>query len=203
MYIACLDLEGVLVPEIWIAVADATGIDDLRVTTRDVGDYNELMQLRLEIIKKHKLKFDDIKAAIMTMEPMEGAVEFLDKLRRHYQIAILSDTFYEFAEFLMPKLGNPFLLCHHMEIGADGEIINYRLRQPEAKRQAVRAFHQLGCKVVAAGDSYNDLGMLEEADVGIFFKVRSNLRDQHAMYRQAEDYPKLYEEFKLALKVLD
>ena len=166
MPFVCLDLEGVLVPEIWIAFAERTGIDAFRRTTRDEPDYDRLMRWRLALLREHGLKLADIQRVIAGMAPLPGALDFLDDLRARYQVAILSDTFYEFADPLMRQLGRPTLLCHRLEIDADGFVAAYRLRQPDQKRQAVAALQGLNFRVIAAGDSFNDTGMLDEADAG-------------------------------------
>src|SRR5262245_55823563 len=163
--IACLDLEGVLVPEIWIAVAERTGIDALRRTTRDEPDYDKLMRGRIELLEQHGLALTQIADVIAGLRPLEGAREFLDALRQRTQVVIASDTFEQFGRPLMAQLGWPTLLCHRLELEAD-RIVGYRLRQADQKRHIVRAFQGLGFRVIAAGDSYNDLGMLEEADAG-------------------------------------
>jgi phosphoserine/homoserine phosphotransferase len=170
MNLVCLDLEGVLVPEIWINVAERTGLDALRLTTRDVADYDELMAHRLGVLDEHGLKLADIQAVIAGMGPLPGAAEFLDRLRRRAQVVILSDTFYEFAMPLMAQLGHPTLFCHQLQVDADDRIVGYTLRQPDSKRAAVQAFHALNYRVVAAGDSYNDTAMLAEADTGILIR---------------------------------
>jgi phosphoserine/homoserine phosphotransferase len=161
--IVCLDLEGVLIPEVWIKFAEATGIPELRVTTRDIPDYDVLMKQRLRILDEHKLGLQQIQEVIATMEPMEGAADFVAWLRRQFQVVILSDTYYEFVMPLIAKLGHPTLLCHRLETDASGRVVNYVLRQPDPKRQAVKALHGLNYKVIAAGDSYNDTTMLAEA----------------------------------------
>jgi phosphoserine/homoserine phosphotransferase len=168
MQIVCLDLEGVLVPEIWIAFSQRTGISEFSRTTRDEPDYDKLMRYRLDLLRQHGLKLADIQAVIGTMAPMEGAREFLDGLRGHYQVIILSDTFYEFADPLMRQLGRPTLFCHRLEVDADGFVAHYRLRQPNQKFAAVKALQSLNYVVIAAGDSYNDTGMLGAADAGFF-----------------------------------
>lgn len=170
MNLVCLDLEGVLVPEIWINVAERTEIDALRLTTRDVADYDELMAHRLGVLDEHGLKLADIQRVIAEMGPLPGAADFLDGLRRHSQLVILSDTFYEFAMPLMAQLGYPTLFCHRLQVGDDDRIVGYTLRQPDSKRAAVKAFHGLNYRVVAAGDSYNDTAMLAEADTGILIR---------------------------------
>ena len=168
MQVVCLDLEGVLIPEIWIAFAERTGIPEFRRTTRDEPDYDKLMRYRLGLLRQHGLKLADIQDVIGGMAPLEGAQDFLDDLRARYQVIILSDTFYEFADPLMRQLGRPTLFCHRLEIDADGFVAEYRLRQPDQKRHAVDALKSLNFQVIAAGDSYNDTGMLAAADAGFF-----------------------------------
>jgi phosphoserine / homoserine phosphotransferase len=169
------DLEGVLIPEIWIAVAEKTGIDQLRLTTRDLPDYDELMQLRLRVLHEHHLTLDDIQSVIATLEPMTGAVSFLNWVRSRMQCVILSDTFYEFAMPLMAKLGYPALWCHSLEVDDTNRVVGYKLRLQDSKREAVRAMKQLGFNIIAVGDSYNDTGMLAEADQGILFRAPDNV----------------------------
>ncbi|HNV90145.1 MAG TPA: bifunctional phosphoserine phosphatase/homoserine phosphotransferase ThrH, partial [Thauera aminoaromatica] len=169
MRIVCLDLEGVLVPEIWIEFAERTGIPELRRTTRDEPNYDTLMRYRLDILAQKKLGLPDIQDVIASMGPMPGAREFLDELRDAYQVVILSDTFYEFAKPLMKQLGMPTLFCHSLEADAGGILVDYHLRMPDQKREAVRRFKELNFKVAAAGDSYNDTAMLGEAHGGILF----------------------------------
>lgn len=195
MEIACLDLEGVLVPEIWINVAERTGITELRATTRDIPDYNVLMRQRLSILDKHQLKIGDIQEVIDGLGPMEGACAFLDWLREHFQVIILSDTFYEFAAPLMRQLGHPTLFCHKLEIAEDGHITDYRLRQEDQKRQAVRALHGLNFRVLAAGDSYNDTGMLSEADAGILFSPPQQVIDDFPQFPVTRNYEELKQAF--------
>lgn len=197
MKLACLDLEGVLVPEIWINVAERTGIKDLRLTTRDIPDYDELMRHRLSVLDQHDLKLSDIQAVINDMGPLEGASDFLDWLRERFQIIILSDTFYEFGMPLMAQLGYPSLFCHKLAI-RDDHIIDYRLRQKDQKREAVKAFHGLNYKVVAAGDSYNDTSMLGEADVGILFCPPQNVIDEFPQFPVTNDYDELRNAFTAA-----
>ena len=168
MQIVCLDLEGVLVPEIWIAFAQCTGISAFGRTTRDEPDYDKLMQFRLALLRQHGLKMADIQAVIGGMAPMEGAKEFLNDLRCRYQVIILSDTFYEFADPLMRQLGRPTLFCHRLVVDAEGFVSAYTLRQPNQKFHAVNALKSLNYQVIAAGDSYNDTGMLGAADAGFF-----------------------------------
>lgn len=175
MKIVCSDLEGVFVPEIWINVARKTGIEELKLTTRDIADYDVLMHKRLEIINKHGLRLKDITDVIGTMDPLEGAVEFIDWLRPQTQIIILSDTFVQFAGPLMKKLGWPTLFCHELIVSGDGKITGYSLRQPDSKREAIRALKSLNYTVVAFGDSYNDISMLKESDKGILFRPPENV----------------------------
>ncbi|HBE92358.1 MAG TPA: bifunctional phosphoserine phosphatase/homoserine phosphotransferase ThrH [Gammaproteobacteria bacterium] len=197
MKLACLDLEGVLVPEIWINVAERTGIKDLRLTTRDIPDYDELMRHRLSVLDQHDLKLSDIQAVINDMGPLEGASDFLDWLRESFQIIILSDTFYEFGMPLMAQLGYPSLFCHKLAI-RDDHIVDYRLRQKDQKREAVKAFHGLNYKVIAAGDSYNDTSMLGEADAGILFCPPQNVIDEFPQFPVTNDYDELRNAFTAA-----
>lgn len=198
MRIVCLDLEGVLIPEVWINVAERTAIPELRLTTRDIPDYDVLMKRRLGILDQHGLGLPKIQQVIEGMEPMPGAREFLDQLRARYQVLILSDTFYEFAEPFMRKLGWPTLFCHSLEVETGGRIANYRLRQKDPKRQAVRALHGLNFKIVAAGDSYNDTTMLAEADAGILFRAPENVIRDFPHFPQVESYDALSAEISAA-----
>ena len=193
MHILCLDLEGVLVPEIWIGVAERTGIEALKRTTRDVPDYDELMTGRLDLLRAHGLGMADIEAVIGTLAPLPGAREFLDWARERMQVAILSDTFYEFARPLMAQLGHPLLLCHRLTVDANGAVSAYHLRQPDPKRASVRAFHGLNYRVIAAGDSFNDTSMLEEADAGFFFRAPANVIERFPQYAATDDYDELRE----------
>ncbi|HNX53132.1 MAG TPA: bifunctional phosphoserine phosphatase/homoserine phosphotransferase ThrH [Pontiellaceae bacterium] len=195
MQIACLDLEGVLVPEIWINVAERTGIKELRVTTRDISDYDVLMRRRLHILDEHSLKLADIQKVIAGMGPLPGAHEFLNRLREKFQVIILSDTFYDFAAPLMKQLGHPTLLCHRLKIDAAGRVADYHLRMPDQKREAVKALHHLKFKVVAAGDSYNDTAMLAEADAGILFRPPQNVIDEFPQFQVTTTYNELYDAF--------
>lgn len=190
MDILCLDLEGVLVPEVWQAVAKSTGIEALQKTTRDIPVYDELMQYRLAILAEHDIKMSDIQAEIDKLEPLPGAKAFMDWARLHFQVAIISDTFYEFAGPLMAKLDHPMLLCHKLEV-VDGRIANYHIRQPDPKRCSVKAFKSLQYKVFAAGDSFNDVTMLEEADHGFFYQAPQNVCEQFPQYARAADYDEL------------
>ena len=189
--IVTLDLEGVLVPEIWIAFAEKTGIEQLKLTTRDIPDYDELMTSRLAILNEHGLKLADIQEVIGTLAPLEGAKAFLDELRSITQVVILSDTFLEFAKPLMEQLAWPTIFCHDLEIDAEGRVAKYRLRQPDQKRKAVAAFRSLNFRVIAAGDSYNDTTMLGEADTGFLFRSPDNVKAEFPQFRSAEEYDEL------------
>lgn len=191
MIVVCLDLEGVLVPEIWVEVARRMGVEALARTTRDEPDYDKLMRYRLEILARDKLRLADIEAVIADMGPLAGATEFLGELRTRYQVVILSDTFYEFARPLMRQLGWPTLFCHRLEIDADGFVANYRLRMPDQKRSAVEAFRALNFSVVAAGDSYNDTAMLGAANAGIFFRPPASIAAQFPAFPVTQSYAEL------------
>jgi phosphoserine/homoserine phosphotransferase len=193
--LACLDLEGVLIPEIWIAVAEKTGIKKLRLTTRDIPDYDELMRGRLKILDEHNLKLADIQEVIGTLSPLEGAKEFLGWLKSEFQVIILSDTFYQFAGPLMEKLEHPTLFCNELIVNNDGCITNYRLRQPDGKTKAVTALKGLNFQVIAAGDSYNDTGMLKIADAGILFRPPDNVIEEFPQFPVTHTY----DEFKKTL----
>jgi len=198
MEIACLDLEGVLIPEVWINFAERTGIDALRATTRDIPDYDQLMTQRLEILREHKLGLNEIQEVIDGMDPLPGAGEALDWLRERFQVVILSDTFYEFAEPFMRKLGWPTILCHKLEVDGDGMITDYKIRQPDPKRASVKAFHSLNFRCIATGDSYNDTTMLSEADAGILFRPPPNVIDEFPQFPVAREYEELQAEFAKA-----
>ena len=191
--IVCLDLEGVLIPEIWVAVAERTGIDALKATTRDIPDYNVLMRQRLRILDEHGLTIGQIQSMIDGLAPLEGAKDFSDWLRGRYQLVILSDTFYEFAQPFMRQLGWPTLLCHRLEIGDTGKITGYRLRMPDHKRSAVAAFKELNFTVLAAGDSFNDTSMLGEADAGFFFRAPEKVTNEFPKFPQYQTYDQLRE----------
>ncbi|MBC6904896.1 bifunctional phosphoserine phosphatase/homoserine phosphotransferase ThrH [Saccharophagus sp. K07] len=195
MEIACLDLEGVLVPEIWIKFSEKTGIPELRATTRDIPDYDELMKMRLGILAKHGLGLKEIQEVIATLRPLDGAAEFLNWLRARFQVVILSDTFYEFAGPLMAQLGYPTLLCHKLTVDEKGMVTNYNLRQANPKRQAVCAFKTLYYRTIAVGDSYNDTTMLAEADVGILFHAPDNVIAQFPQFPAVHTYEDLKQEF--------
>jgi phosphoserine/homoserine phosphotransferase len=191
MQIVCLDLEGVLIPEIWIAFAERTGIQEFRRTTRDEPDYDKLMRYRLALLRQHGLKLADIQAVIAGMAPMHGAKDFLDDLRARYQVIILSDTFYEFADPLINQLGRPTLFCHRLVISDDGFVADYKLRQPDQKRVAVNALKSLNYQVIAAGDSYNDTGMLSAADVGFFIHPPPGIVAQFPQFPVNSSYSEL------------
>jgi phosphoserine/homoserine phosphotransferase len=193
--IACLDLEGVLVPEIWIAFAEKTGIKELRATTRDIPDYDVLMKQRLRILDEHKLGLPDIQAVIAEIKPLDGAREFIDWLRERFQVVILSDTFYEFSQPLMRQLGFPALLCHKLETDKQGRVVDYKLRQVNPKRQSVLAFKSLYYRVIAAGDSYNDTTMLAEADAGILFHAPENVIREFPQFPAVHTFEDLKKEF--------
>jgi phosphoserine/homoserine phosphotransferase len=193
--IACLDLEGVLVPEIWIAFAEKTGIQELKKTTRDEPDYDVLMNYRLDLLRQHGLGMNEIQEVIASLKPLDGAVEFIDWLRERFQIVILSDTFYEFASPLMKQLGYPTLLCHRLESDANGAVTNYKLRQANPKRQAIVAFKSLYYRTIAAGDSYNDTSMLGEADAGILFHAPQNVIDEFPQFPAVQTFAALKQEF--------
>lgn len=195
MEIACLDLEGVLVPEIWIAFAEKTGIEELRATTRDIPDYDVLMRQRLRILDEHNLKLPDIQAVIAELEPLPGAVDFINWLRERFQVVILSDTFYEFSQPLMRQLGFPTLLCHKLEVDAEGRVVDYKLRQRDPKRQSVRALQLLNFRVIAAGDSYNDTTMLAQAEQGILFHAPKNVIEEFPQYPAIQTFEDLKQAF--------
>jgi phosphoserine/homoserine phosphotransferase len=196
--LVCLDLEGVLVPEIWIEFSKRTGIPELSRTTRDEPDYDRLMKYRLDLLKTHKLGLADIQKVISEMGPMVGAKDFLDALRCDYQVIILSDTFYEFAMPLMRQLGMPVLFCHKLEVDAAGFLTNYHLRMPNQKKEAVQRFRELRFKVIAAGDSYNDTAMLGAAHAGILFHPPQNVIDEFPQFPVTIDYLQLRTEIDAA-----
>ena len=195
MELACLDLEGVLIPEIWIGFAEKTGIDELRATTRDIPDYDELMRQRLQLLEDHQLGLPDIQEVIATMAPLEGALEFTNWLKERFQLIILSDTFYEFSHPLMRQLNFPTLFCHRLVADDSGAIVDYKLRQKDPKRQCVIAFHGLNFRVIAAGDSYNDTTMLAEADEGILFRAPDNVIEEFSQFPSVTSYEELKLEF--------
>ena len=190
MNVLCLDLEGVLIPEIWQAVAVSTGVDGLQKTTRDIPIYDDLMSYRLRLLDQNRITLSQIQKDIEKMDPLPGAIDFLGWAKERFQVAIISDTFYEFAMPLIAKLGDPMLLCHHLLLDGD-KIVGYRLRQNDPKRCSVRAFKSLDLKVVAAGDSFNDVSMLQEADAGFFFKAPEAVVDQYPEFELADNYEDL------------
>ncbi|SBT04718.1 Phosphoserine phosphatase [Candidatus Propionivibrio aalborgensis] len=198
MNIVCLDLEGVLVPEIWIGFAERTGIPEFRRTTRDEPNYDTLMRYRLDLLARNKLGLPDIQKVVCEMGPMQGAREFLDKLREEYEVIILSDTFYEFAHPLMRQLAWPTLFCHSLETDANGMVVDYHLRMPEQKREAVKRFKEMNFTVVAAGDSYNDTAMLGEAHAGILFHPPENVIREFPQYPVTQNYNELRAEIDKA-----
>ena len=191
MYIICCDLEGVLVPEVWINVARWTGIDELKLTTRDINDYNALMKRRLEILRQHGITINDIQKVIYLLELMPGALEFIEWLHKRAQLVVVSDTFREFADPLLEKMGWPVLFCHHLTIDKDGNITDFNLRQPEAKMKVVETLQNLNYKVIAIGDSYNDISMLRKAEVGLLYKPPQNVINDHSDLKVVNSYNQL------------
>lgn len=191
MYIVCSDLEGVLVPEVWINVARWTGIDELKLTTRDITDYNALMKRRLEILKQHGITINDIQKVISLLELMPGALDFVNWLHGKVQMVVVSDTFREFADPLLAKMGWPVLFCHHLTIDKDGNITDFNLRQNDAKKKVVEAIQDLNFKVIAIGDSYNDISMLRQAEHGILYKPPQNVIDDNPDIRAVTSYSQL------------
>ncbi len=196
--LACLDLEGVLVPEIWIAFAEQTGIEKLRLTTRDIPDYDELMRGRLKILDENNLKLADIQKVIQKIKPLEGANDFLEWLKSEFQVIILSDTFYQFAGPLMAQLDYPTLFCNELIIDNEGRIANYRLRQADGKTKAVTTLQSMNFQVVAAGDSYNDTGMLKKADAGIFFRPPESITKEFPQFPITHQYEEMKQAFQQA-----
>ena len=196
MYIVCPDLEGILVPEIWISVSERTGIKELRLTTRDIPDYDQLMRRRLEILKREALRITDIQKVIQSMSPLDGAIEFLEWIRERFQLILVSDTFVEFAGPLLEKLKRPTLFCNSLILDLDGTIIDYRLRQKDGKRHVVKALKDLGYKVIAIGDSYNDTTMLSEANESILFRPPENIKKEFTSFPVIESYEDLKAELK-------
>ena len=199
MYITCLDMEGVLVPEIWIAFAQASGIPELRRTTRDEPDYNKLMEYRLGILRQHKLGLKEIQAVISTIDPLPGAREFLDKLRAETQVIILSDTFEQFAQPLMKKLGWPTLFCNSLEVAPDGAITGFRMRCPQSKLTTVKALQSIGFTTIAAGDSFNDLGMIQASKAGFLFKSTDAIKAAHPELPAFEQFDDLLAAIRRAM----
>lgn len=199
MNIVCLDLEGVLVPEIWIAFSEETGIEKLKLTTRDEPDYDKLMKYRLNILKEHNLKLEDIQNTISKVKPLEGAKEFLDNLRELTQVVILSDTFSEFAAPLMKQLDYPTIFCNSLVVDREGNIVDYKLRAQDGKRKAVEAFQGLNFKVFAAGDSYNDLSMIHKADAGCLFRAPSSILESEKSLELATSFDDFLDKIKTFL----
>ena len=196
MYITCLDLEGVLVPEIWIAFAEETGIPELRLTTRDISDYDVLMKKRLAILEEHKLGLKEIQATIARIDPLPGAKEFLDKLRRVSQVVILSDTFTQFAAPLMEKLGMPTIFCNELEVAPDGKITGYKMRQDNGKYHAIKGFHSMGYDTIASGDSFNDLAMITASQAGFLFRAPQHIINDHPQIPAFTEYDQLLDAIK-------
>ena len=199
MYITCLDMEGVLVPEIWIAFSEATGIPELKRTTRDEPDYNKLMNFRLDILKEHHLGLKEIQDVIATIDPLPGAKEFLDELRSFSQVIILSDTFEQFAQPLMKKLGWPTLFCNTLEVAANGTITGFRMRCPQSKLTTVKALQSIGYNTIAAGDSFNDLGMIQASKAGFLFKSTPQIKADHPELPAYEEFDDLLRAIKGAM----
>ena len=199
MYIVCLDMEGVLVPEIWIAFAEATGIPELKRTTRDEPDYDKLMQYRLNILKEHHLGLKEIQNTIATIDPLPGAKDFLDELRTMTQVIILSDTFEQFAKPLMEKLNWPTIFCNTLEVAPDGAITGYRMRCPQSKLTTVKALQSIGYETIASGDSYNDLGMIQASKAGFLFKSTEKIRADHPELPAYETFDELLAAIRRAM----
>ncbi len=199
MYIICLDLEGVLVPEIWIAFAEASGIPELKRTTRDEPDYNKLMKYRIDILKEHKLGLKEIQETIASIDPMPGAKEFLDELRSFTQVLILSDTFTQFATPLMKKLGWPTIFCNSLEVAEDGEITGFCMRTANSKLATVKALQSIGFETIAAGDSYNDLGMIQAGKAGFLFRSTEQIKADYPQLPALEEYGELMEAIRGAM----
>ena len=199
MNIVCLDMEGVVVPEIWIAFAEASGIPELKRTTRDEPDYDKLMNWRLGILKEHGLGLKEIQATIATIDPLPGAKEFLDKLREKTQVIILSDTFEEFAKPLMEKLGWPTIFCNSLEVAENGEITGFKMRCPESKLTTVKGLQSIGYETIAAGDSFNDLGMIQASKAGFLFKSTDAIKAAHPEVPAYEEFDDLLAAIKAAL----
>jgi phosphoserine/homoserine phosphotransferase len=200
MYVICSDLEGVFVPEIWINVSKQTGIEELRLTTRDISDYDVLMKRRLELLHQHKLTLHDVQRVISLLTPLPGAIEFVDWLRSCAQLIVVSDTFREFADPLLRQLGRPTLFCHHLTTDGEGNITNYNLRQKDAKRKVAESLQSLNFKVIGIGDSYNDLNMLRQAEIGILFNAPQNIIDENSDLLVVNSYDSLKD---IILKLLD
>ena len=199
MYLTCLDLEGVLVPEIWVAFAEAAGIPELKRTTRDEPDYDKLMAWRLDILREHGLGLKEIQDTIATIDPLPGAKEFLDELRSFSQVIIVSDTFTQFAGPLMAKLGDPTIMCNTLEVADNGEITGYRMRCEQTKLTTVNALHSAGFETIAAGDSHNDLGMIKASKAGFLFKSTDAIKAKNPQLKAFEEYDELLDAIKAAL----
>ncbi len=199
MYITCLDLEGVLVPEIWIAFAEASGIPELKRTTRDEPDYDKLMKYRIDILKEHGLGLKEIQETIAKIDPMPGAKEFLDELRSLSQVIIISDTFTQFAKPLMEKLGMPTIFCNSLEVAEDGEITGFKMRIEKSKLTTVKALQSIGYETIASGDSYNDLGMIEASKAGFLFRSTDEIKEAHPELPAFEEYSDLLDAIKKAM----
>ena len=200
MYIVCSDLEGVFVPEIWVNVSRHTGIDELKLTTRDISDYNVLMKRRLELLKKYGLTLRDVQNVISLLKPLPGALEFIDWLRTKTQLIVVSDTFSEFADPLLRQLGRPTLFCHHLTTDAEGNITDYNLRQKEGKKHVVESMQSLNYKIIAIGDSYNDISMLKQAEHGILYNPPQNVADEHPDLKVVKTYATLK---RIILQLID
>ncbi len=192
MFVTCLDLEGVLVPEIWIAFAEASGIPELKKTTRDEPDYDKLMNYRIGILKEHGLGLKEIQATIATIDPLPGAKDFLDKLRAQGQVIIISDTFSQFAGPLMEKLGMPTIFCNELVVGENGEITGYKMRCEKSKLTTVRALQSCGFETIASGDSFNDLAMIEASKAGFLFRTTDAIKADYPQYQAFEEFDDLY-----------
>lgn len=196
MYVLCLDLEGVLVPEFWMELSIATGIPDLRKTTRDIPDYAKLMRMRLALMKEHQVRYTNLQPLVEKIEPLTGAKEFLTWARHNFQVMILSDTFYEFANPIMSKLNHPFLLCHHLKLSSDSSIVGYTRRQENHKTHVIRALRSINLSTIATGDSYNDVGMISEASHGFFFNPPANVIADHPDVAIVKNYNDLKEKLE-------
>jgi phosphoserine/homoserine phosphotransferase len=203
MYIVCSDLEGVFIPEIWISVSKHTGIDELKVTTRDINDYNALMNHRLEILRRYNLTIHDIRHVISYIKPLPGALEFIFWLKKHTQLIVVSDTFTEFADPILEKLGQPIMFCNYLTIDHLGRIADYHLRQQDGKRKVVESMQNLNLKVIAVGDSYNDINMLKQADCGILFKPPQNVVDDHGDIPVVNSFEELKDMISVQLGEVD
>ena len=200
MYITCLDVEGVLVPEIWVAFAEESGIPELKKTTRDEPDYDKLMKWRLGVLKEHGLGLKEIQETIEKIQPLPGAKEFLDELRSFSQVILISDTFAEFASPLMEKLGRPTLFCNSLEVAENGEIIGYKMRVEQTKLTTVKALQSIGYDTIASGDSYNDLGMIQASKAGFLFRSTEQIKKDHPEITAFETYDELFEAIKKAME---